>query len=79
MHDEVVDQKVQGILETTGVVPGEAQMHRFDLLLFSIDGFSLHILYMRFDNVLISKLVENLRFELGGAQVLTELLGHGEG
>jgi hypothetical protein len=69
MHDQMVDQEIKGVFETTSIVSGEAEVDSLESLLLAIDHLSLRFFEVSFNDMLILQLVENVSFELRRAYV----------
>jgi len=78
MHDEVVEQEVDGVFQPTGIVPGKDKVEAFNLLFLSINGLGVAILKLCINNVLSLELVQDLRLELCRAEVLAKVGSRGE-
>lgn len=57
MHDQVVEQEVDGVLQTTSVVPGENEMEDFNLLFLAFNLLRLRLLKLCVYNVLSLELL----------------------
>lgn len=65
VHDQMVEQKVDGIFQPTGIVARKDEMKALDLFFLSIDGFGLRFLKLSIDNMLRFELLDNVGFKLG--------------
>jgi hypothetical protein len=79
MHDQMVEQEVDGIFEPTGIVSGEDQVESLNLLFSAVNRFSLAVLKLSINNMLSLELVENVSLEFSGAEMLAELGSGGKG
>ena len=73
MHDQMIEEEIDGVLQPTSIVSGEDEMEAFDLLFLAVNLLGLSILKLGIYDMLRLELLQDFSSEFRGTQVLAEL------